>query len=286
MGFSKLKINGNCDVNYTWSKKADLTTEYVESIAQNGIYIPEWDGDTIMLATFSNTLNASNISGTIYGYLIHRQKSNETVRYKIAEVNSTITNIKDFNIGNRATYQYFITPIYMNDGVKSLGEPILTDSIQTDFNSWSVIGLAPTTDENVFVVDVDNIWSFYIDIDGGTFSVNEDKTITTGLGKFPKTYVGETNYITGSLSCLIGNVSCEGKYYDDDIEKLEKWRNFCNNGKLKLLKDRKGHIIPCEITDVSYENDDKFDELQSSISFNFTQLEDSKNISAYSIENI
>lgn len=286
MGFSTLKINGNCDVNYTWSKKAYLTTEYVESIAQNGIYIPEWDGDTIMLATFSNTLNASNISGTIYGYLIHRQKSNETVRYKIAEVNSTITNIKDFNIGNRATYQYFITPIYMNDGVKSLGEPILTDSIQTDFNSWSVIGLAPTIDENVFVVDVDNIWSFYIDIDGGTFSVNEDKTITTGLGKFPKTYVGETNYITGSLSCLIGNVSCEGKYYDDDIEKLEKWRNFCNNGKLKLLKDRKGHIIPCEITDVSYENDDKFDELQSSISFNFTQLEDSKNISAYSIENI
>ena len=286
MGFSTLRINGNCDVNYAWSKKADLTAEYVENIAQNGIYIPEWDGDTIMLATFSNTLNASNISGTIYGYLIHRQKSNETVRYKIAEVDSTITNIKDFNIGNRATYQYFITPIYMNDGVKSLGEPILTDSIQTDFNSWSVIGLTPTTDENIFIVDVDNIWSFYIDIDGGTFSVKEDKTITTGLGKFPKTYVGETNYLTGSLNCLIGNVSCEGKYYDDDIEKLEKWRSFCNNGKLKLLKDRKGHIIPCEITDVSYENDDNFDELQSSISFNFTQLEDSKNISVYSIENI
>ena len=41
MGFSTLRINGNCDVNYAWSKKADLTAEYVENIAQNGIYIPE-----------------------------------------------------------------------------------------------------------------------------------------------------------------------------------------------------------------------------------------------------
>ena len=45
MSFSTLKINGNCDVNYVWSKKADLSAKNVESIAQNGIYTPEWDGD-------------------------------------------------------------------------------------------------------------------------------------------------------------------------------------------------------------------------------------------------
>ena len=286
MAFSTLKINGNCDVNYVWSKRSNFNSEDIENIANNGIYSPLWDTQTVMLATFSNTLNASNISGTIYGYLIHRQKLNENIRYKVAEVDSTITKIKDFNIGNRANYQYFITPIYMNEGQKSLGEPILTDTIQTNFNSWSVIALSPTTEENVYIVDVNNIWDFYIDTDGGSFSIKDDKTVTTGLGQFPKIYIGKTNYLTGSLSCLIGNVNCEAKYYDDDIEKLERWREFCNNGKLKLLRDLKGHIIPCEITDASYENDDKREELQTTISFNYTQLDDYKNISVYSIENI
>ena len=286
MGFSTLKINGNCDVNYVWSKRADLNSEDINTIANNGIYSPLWDNQTVMLATFSNTLNASNISGTIYGYLIHRQKSNENIRYKVAEVDSTITNIKDFNIGNKASYQYFITPIYINNGQKSLGDPILTDSIQTDFNSWSVISLSPTSDENIYTVDVNDIWNFYIDTKSGSFANKDDKIITKGLGQFPKMYIGKTNYLTGSLSCLIGNVNCEAKYYDDDIEKLESWRDFCNNGKLKLLRDPKGHIIPCEITDISYENDDKYEELPTTISFNFTQLADNKNISAYSTEDI
>ena len=286
MAFSTLKIHGNCDLNYVWSKRDNLNAEDIEIQSQNGIYTPVWDGQTVMLATFANSLNASNISEVIHGYLIHRQKLNENVRYKVVEVDSKITNIKDFNIGNKSEYQYFITPIYMNDGEKSLGEPILTDSLRTDFNCWSVIALTPTINENVYIVDVNNIWNFYIDTDGGTYSLKDDKVITTGLGKFPKTYIGETDYISSSLSCLIGNVNCEGRYYDDDIEKLERWRNFCNNGKLKLLRDRKGHVIPCEITDASYENDDEFEELQTTISFNFTQLDDSKNISAYSIENI
>lgn len=284
MSFSTLKINGNCDCNFVWSKKSGLSATDINSIAANGIYSPIWDGQTVTLATFSNSLNASNISGNITGYLIHRQKLNEDVRYKVAEVKSSVTNIKDFNIGSRAEYQYFITPVYNNNGNKILGEPILTDSIKTDFDSWSVISVSPTAEENVYIVDTDSIWNFYVDIESGSISIKDDKIITTGLGKFPKTYEGETNYLTGNFSCLIGNANHAMEYQEDDIDKLEKWRNFCNNGKLKLLRDLKGHIIPCEITDVSYDSDDKFKELQTTISFNFTQLEDSKNISIYSLK--
>ena len=286
MAFSTLKVYGNCDINYVWSKKATLTATDISSLTEKGIYSPSWDNTTVALATFMNTLNASNISETVYGYLIHRQRLDEDVRYKVAEVDSTITNIKDFNIGSRANYQYFITPIYMKNGNKILGEPILTDNIETNFDSWSIISLTPTNEENSYIVDTDNIWNFYVYVEGGTFSINDDKSITSGLGKFPKTYVGETDYLTGNVKCLIGNVDCEIDYQNDDINKLRQWRKFCNNGKLKLLRDIKGHIIPCEITDASYDSDDKFGELQTTISFNFTQLDDSDNIAVYAIENI
>ena len=227
MAFSTLKVYGNCDINYVWSKKATLTATDISSLTEKGIYSPSWDNTTVALATFMNTLNASNISETVYGYLIHRQRLDEDVRYKVAEVDSTITNIKDFNIGSRANYQYFITPIYMKNGNKILGEPILTDNIETNFDSWSIISLTPTNEENSYIVDTDNIWNFYVDVEGGTFSINDDKSITSGLGKFPKTYVGETDYLTGNVKCLIGNVDCEIDYQNDDINKLRQWRKFC-----------------------------------------------------------
>lgn len=287
--FSEIKIHGYCDVNYAWSKVSDtVTDDVINSAVTNGVYTPAWDDDTITLATFREDISASDISQAlpIIKYVIYRQDIAEDVEYKIAETASDETHITDYNTGSDKTYKYIITPIYDDNGLEVRGEPIVTEPIAVDWNSVSIVGLLPTDIENEYIVDKDNIWVFSLNIDDITYKPQTNKTVTPGMSRYPKVYASETNYLTTDITCLLGNITCESndKYVNDNIEKIEKWIEFQNNGQLKLFKDVKGHILPCEITDTSYTIDGSTPLQMTSISFSIVQLADRKDISAYSVE--
>lgn len=283
MDYSALKIEGHCDVNYLWTKQEGLSTEDIDSVASFGVHSPDWDSKTILLSIFNQDLSATDMNTPIIGYIIQRQKSGSSKRTNITKVKTGVTHIQDFNIENRAKYNYYIIPIY---DTQLYGEPIATNDVFVNFDSWSLVGLKPTKTRNEYTVDKNNIWNFYINNESEDFSLNTDITVSNSLGRFPKIHRGDADYITGGLSCLIGNVSCSSEYKDDTIEKLSKWRRFCNNGSIKLLRDPKGHIIPCDITDVpKYSIDYDYNEMPSTISFSYTQVADSDNIVVY-IENV
>lgn len=286
MGFSSLKTYGNCDVNYVWSKNKGLLENEIDELVDKSIHVPEWNSSTVTLSVFNGGLEASNLSKPITGYLIQRQQCDEDIRCDVTTVDSSVTSICDFNVGSRTLYQYYVIPIYNENDKIVYGEPISTEMVKTDFNSWSVVGLLPTQKPDVYIVDKNNIWNFYVNVSSGTFTINMGKSVTDSLGKFPRVYTNGADYISGSLSCYIGDVSCSAGYEGDDIKLLKRWRNFCNNGCLKLLKDVKGHIIPCEITDASYDHDEEYDILPTTIAFSFVQLDDSDNITAYTTDEI
>ena len=64
------------------------------------------------------------------------------------------------------------------------------------------------------------------------------------------------------------------------MEKLIAWREFCNNGKLKLLKDTKGHAWVVQITDnPSRSIDVRSERMPTTISFNWIEVEDISSVS-------
>lgn len=281
MAASTIRIHGNCDVNYMWGKSEDLTDENINSLKEMKLNTPEWDKKTVILANFTKGLSASDISKNIDSYIIHKQKIDDDVRYKVAEVDADTLNIRDYNINNESLYQYYVTPVYMENEKRYIGEPIPTNQVKTEFDYWCIMSLDVTDIDNVYKVPKDDVWLFYVNVDSGAFKPVFDKSVMDNMGQFPKIYVGKKDYLTGNLSCYIGNVDNYLEYQNDNISKIQKWREFCNNGKMKLLRDIKGHIIPCEITDTSYDVDDNLLAHPTTISFEFTQIADNKTISAY-----
>ena len=73
--YSKIKINGYCDVNYIWSKSGQLDDAEINAIETKGIHSPVWDAITVTLSTFKDSTEGnSNIeTGNIIGYTIYRK---------------------------------------------------------------------------------------------------------------------------------------------------------------------------------------------------------------------
>ena len=227
---------------------------------------------------FSN----NELTNDIMGYKIQRYEVDYDRLFEVATLGSNELYFEDYNIRNNKSYQYRITPIYFKDDKELLGMPITTDEIYTDWCGWSVIGTKPTEDSGKYIVDYENIWTFELNTESEAIRPVFNKTYITGFGQYPKVIQGQENYLEGGLKCLIGNILNE-EYTNDSIDTIEKWREFCNNGELKLLKDRKGHVIPCSIKDTTPTFMGDTLEQVTVISFNFVQLMDKHDISVYGL---
>lgn len=233
------------------------------------------------------SINLNNVEDSdAVKYFVQRHEVDYEKLYDVTTVENGCSVVYDFNIRNNKSYQYRIYPIYANNGAEVFGAPISTNTLYTDFYGWSIVGTKATEVDNEYIVDNDNIWSFGYNISANPIKPVYNKNYVTGFGQFPQLVQGDENYLEGGLSCLMGDVACNGKYINDSIDSIEKWREFCNNGELKLLKDLKGHIIPCSIKDTTPTIDYSIIEKPTTISFNFVQLMDRENISVYGLESV
>ena len=94
--------------------------------------------------------------------------------------------------------------------------------------------------------------------------------------------MGKSNYTAGSVTCILGNVqkvSNQGIKYVEPVSMLEEWNDFCSNGNIKLLKDRKGNAMLVAITDTSSQVDDVTSEQVTTITFNWVQVDTVKGLS-------
>lgn len=281
--YSKIKIFGEQDVNYSWCKEGISTNDEIDIVVESGICTQTRDSKTITLATFVSNLSASESSTaqTVYGYKIQRLNTKEDILYKVADLDGDILRIQDYNIPNKNSFKYYITPIFVVNDIQTLGSPIVTDTITTDWIAWSVVGMNPTTTKDVYTVDEDQIWSFDLNVESDPVAPKYDKTYQEGFGRFAKAGYGDRNYIESGVKHLLGAVSQNGEYINDNIQMLEKWEQFCNNGQLKLLKNRKGRVLPIDIKDTSSQDMDDVEDQVTTISFSYLQLADNKEISVY-----
>lgn len=284
MPYNVLKVNGNCDINYICSENTIYTENDILNISHAGSHAPNWNTSTILLANFCQDTfaNSCSIVDEIIGYKIQRLEKDYNKLYNVATVNNSIFSIEDYNVKGNKPYQYYIVPILLKDGIQILGSPISTDIIHPKWQGWSVIGINYTEEKNTYTVDYDNIWFFDLNAEESPIHPIYEKNYIAGFGQYPYLVQGNENYIEGGLSCLIGNVSCEN-YEGDDIDTLEKWRAFCADDKLKLLKTPKGYVIPCTIKGTTLSVNHNILEKITTISFNYVQMMDSKEISVYGV---
>ena len=167
-------------------------------------------------------------------------------------------NITDHNVQNNYDYTYDI--FVLTD--EKLG--IVTTATATTYsNAWTLSPIAKVkgtktqykilTDENNNLI----IWNFGVNCQESSMTQNLDRTVYQNLAAKPLVSIGLSNYLTGGLTCLLGEVTCNGEYYEPTIL-LKKFRDMIASNDLFLFKNPKGDTRIVTISDnpsYTYNND-------------------------------
>lgn len=209
--------------------------------------------------------------------------------------------IYDYNVSNNTQYEYVL--LISKDNLSKINNynafnyNIIKTEHFVQYDGWSMIDLVEGED-NVYYTDND-LWRFKYNLESNDIVMNTSVTSYDTLSKYPQFGYGKKNYITSGLSCLLGDVGIHYNYtaygiekrdgyyerdledlYANNITKYLKWKKFCNNGNLKLLKDIKGNKWIVRINEnPNVKNNDATREQMYTISFEWTEMMDSDRVS-------
>lgn len=279
MAYSSIKLFGNQKVDYLIQTERTLTNEEVEETLDQ-FYMPDtsvFPGITNIMAPYTDDIVSSFIKGLtepLVGWQIYKSKKGESFLKKVAEVGKDVNSMIDYMVANQTEYTYYVIPITETQ----LGINLKSSPITTKWWNWSVMSINNVSG-NIYAPD--EIWTFRNNLASGQIQQNIDKTTYQNFTRYPKVSSGESNYVTGSVSCLLGEIDCKSNKYIEPAEKFDAWRNFCVNGKNVILKDAKGHIYRVEIISNSSQYMDEAYELPSMISFSFVECDSTDDITVY-----
>lgn len=137
-------------------------------------------------------------------------------------------------------------------------------------------------------------FAFECNIEQGALTQNFEKAALDNYSKYPKFSIGNKNYFTGSVNCLLGDVKYrEGETteiteyrqsidlpyaYYEEMDIYNKWLENIASGKPALIIDQKGRTFVSQITDNSINMFTPYGPKPSGISFSFTECDDFANI--------
>ena len=288
---SYLSVSGGINVDVI---KIDTNLSY--SFDEAKLNMDEMLNTTILHNDFEETIDARYFSpeGPTTG-------ANYTVYRKTPE-----QQYYDYNIENGNYYHYLCSIETFTSGgpdyiiYENKDEEGNLNYIKTQWDEWSICDIEDTDEENIYF-KTGSTWNFKCNLSEEVLNQNNSITVWDTLGIYPKISIGEKNYDGSTFSCLLGDVTeynvynqdgvSKQKYgytelinknyrYSRDTEKIIAWRKFCNNGKIKLLKDIKGNAWIVQITDTPTRTiNNTTNELYTTISFNWIEIEDKNNIS-------
>lgn len=191
-----------------------------------------------------------------------------------------LDTINDFNIQADKKYIYIVEFDFHNVYWK----PVMTNPVMASPQELVMYDLIPTEKKNVFSVDLRNIFRFNTDLKISEFKVNTKKEyFETYKSKYPRKNISSSSYLTGSVESLLGTYGCNKKYAEGGITFIQKLREVVENDHLKLLVDKKGHCIICDINDLTYSYESEGDTLPTKVTFNFTEMMDASKVSIRNI---
>ena len=282
--YSKVEIFGGCEANYLYVKDTKDSQEKINDIVGLGLSSPSWSEGSILLADYNNSITGTPLkinNGVVVAYRIQRIDVKTGLMSHVVETKKPI--VEDYVVNHNRQYKYYIFPVIkLDDGTKTLGSPIVTDTITPDWDVCTIIGLIEVG-KNEYIIDKDNIWRFQMNVTQNPYQLNLDKTFTDGFDRFPKRAQGLKRYVTSGLESIIGTIECSSDKIDTGIEEIERWEEFCYSSNLKLFNDSRGRILPIDISAVSSQYMENVIDSPIVTNISFTQLADINDITVYSV---
>lgn len=151
----------------------------------------------------------------------------------------------DYNICNDTYYDYYARMSYvMLDGDVGVKWLRIATGVHTDFKGTSMLGLKKAGGTKLSLVNSFNIL-YQFDNNMGELNNELSREYINSFGKYPKEVKGHQNYITGSLSGLLGS-ECNG-IYEEPKGIRKDWNNFVDDDTIKLYRGLDGETMVISI---------------------------------------
>lgn len=274
LSYDNVTVYGNAKIDYMWITNVTETTNFINTVLNNYTYQPVWDGTTVLLAPYNENINAGSVISldeTILSWVIYKRTKTDNVLTYVATIPAFQTTVVDYNVQIDQSYQYVIFAITEN----LISAPLASENYTSAaWDGWSIVDLSKSTDfadNDIYYVNSDNIWRFTTSLTSNALVQNLDKYEIDNFTQFPKVSSGQKNYYTGGITTFLNNTS--NGVYSDTISLQTQFREFVNNGNIKLLKDRKGNAMFVDTTTNEFQYKDESQEQITSVTFTFTQVD-------------
>lgn len=272
-----LTVHNNVKLDFFHLEETSSTNV---NIFNNAKYKPTLNNYSRFLVTFDDaTTTSQGIADVALGYnfSIYREIKDTNQLVYVAKLGDGGLSMTDYNVVNNTAYKYYI----FKEDESAISEAVVSNDISTCWWDWSLTDIVPDADEDGVYYATGSIWKFNLNVSSAAKTQTLNNTVYNNLTRFPKVSSGKSNYSTGSLTCLLGNIQKTSNSVAEYVEPaslLDDWNEFCANGNIKLLKDRKGNAMLVMINETSSQIDDVTSEQVNSITFGWVEVEDSRNI--------
>lgn len=309
---SRLFFNSNINVDVVKvSRKTSLTFE--EATVQKD----KMGGKITLFNTFNEQLKAYYFPPLAEDrdavYNIYRKTPDQTYYDYVFGMTEEEYAFIDYNIRANQWYHYLaaaqvpdLTAGYRYLMFENNDEYGDLKYMKASWDNWSIQDIEDTDTENLYA-KTGTTWLLGLNYAESSVTQNTNVMNYETLGQFSKFGVGKKNFESGSYSGLLGNME-EVSVYDDDIkflkyknyqytekdkpssiysremDKIERWKAFIYNGKLKLLKDYKGNgwivqIMSNPTYDINYQSGT----MPTTISFEWQEALDFSKVSIIAV---
>lgn len=181
------------------------------------------------------------------GYSIMRRTVGESRLVKIADVSSTTGQIRDYSARSGQSYVYYVFPV---GSLAYLTAPLTSQTVNVQYWYWSIVEAEPLDDtgKNFSAVAAYNFRYGEGGVSEGTFSNNNNPSVSANFTPYP-TWQGTTpNYLSGSVSGYIGVISRDSMTYSDTVAQSEALYSLSNTTNALFLVDPKGHFLRIKVS--------------------------------------
>lgn len=272
-----LTVHNNVKLDFFHLEESSSTNVNIFNAAK---YKPVLNNYSRFLVTFDNgTTTSEGVADVALGYnfSIYREVKDTNQLVYVARLGDGGLSMTDYGVTNNKTYKYYI----FKEDESAISEAVVSNDVSTCWWDWSLIDIVPSVNEKGLYYTTGDIWKFNLNISSAARTQTLNNTTYNNLTRFPKVSSGKLNYSTGSLTCLLGDVQRTTNSLVEYIEPsamLDEWNEFCADGNMKLLKDRKGNAMLVMITGTSSQTDDVTREQTNTITFSWVEVEDIDNI--------
>ena len=230
----------------TYSIKCTVETE-------NGVEVTTgWTDFSVSysLPAATGTANACQVNGdncvwvswdevqSADGYSIMRQTAGESRLIKIADVEATAGQLRDYSACSGNTYTYYVFPV---GSLAYLTAPMSTEPITVQYWKWAIIEAeVVNAATNTYSVIASHIFKY--NVSEGGFSNNNTPQLTPNFTRYPTRQGITSNYVSGALTGYIGTVNRDTMSYSDTLADAKRLFELSSSENALFLSDPKGNF--------------------------------------------